>query len=104
MLRWFLLIAAMAVTTYLVRMIPFVLCRKKIQSQFLKSLIHYLPYAILSAMTIPGIFYATGDYVTAAFGFAAALILSLCECSLLCISLSASGVSLIVWILIKFVI
>ena len=47
------LMIIMAVTTYLVRMIPFTAFRKKITNPFFKSLIYYLPYALLSAMTFP---------------------------------------------------
>ena len=97
------LTVVMALTTYLVRMIPFVLFRKQIKSVFLRSLIYYMPYAILSAMTIPGIFYATGDIRSAVAGFVVAVILALRERSLLVISLSASGAALAVWLLTTFI-
>ena len=38
---WYLL--AMAVTTYLIRMIPFTLFRKKIRSTFARSFFYYIP-------------------------------------------------------------
>ena len=41
-----LYIFVMAVVTYLVRMVPFVLFRKKITSTFLRSFLHYIPYAV----------------------------------------------------------
>ena len=46
-----LYIGVMALVTYLVRVIPFTVFRKKIKSRFLKSFLYYIPYAILSAMT-----------------------------------------------------
>lgn len=69
-------IAVSALVTYLVRMVPMVLFRKKINNRFLLSFFHYLPYAVLTAMTIPAIFYATGSAATAAAGFAAAAVLA----------------------------
>ena len=63
-------------TTYLVRMLPLVLMKGKIRSRFLLSFLHYIPYAVLSVMTIPAIFSATGDIRTAAAGFAVDMVLA----------------------------
>ena len=72
-----LLVLVMAVVTYLIRMIPFVFFRKKITSKFINSLLYYVPYAVLSAMTFPAIFYATGNVYTAIIGTVVALIASI---------------------------
>ena len=56
-------IFVMALTTYLVRMLPFTLFRKKITSKFAKSFFYYIPYAVLAAMTIPSIFYSTDGFL-----------------------------------------
>ncbi len=91
-------IAVMAVTTYLIRMIPFTVFRMKIRSRFVRSLLYYLPYAVLSAMTFPAIFYTTGDIISASVGTLAALILAFFDLPLivvaLCSSLTAYAVSL----------
>ncbi|MBR6693338.1 MAG: AzlD domain-containing protein [Clostridia bacterium] len=63
-------------TTYLVRMIPLVLCKKRIENRFVLSFLHYVPIAVLSAMTIPAIFYATDSIYTAAVGFISAVVLA----------------------------
>ena len=52
-------ILAMAVTTYLIRMLPLTVFRKPIRSRFVKSFLHYVPYACLTAMTFPAIIYDT---------------------------------------------
>jgi branched-subunit amino acid transport protein len=57
-------------------MIPLVLCKKKIENHFLLSFLHYVPIAVLSAMTIPAIFYATDSIYTAAVGFISAMVLA----------------------------
>ncbi|MBQ8688125.1 MAG: AzlD domain-containing protein [Ruminococcus sp.] len=84
-------IAVMAGVTYLVRMIPFTLMRKKIRSQFLRSFLHYIPYAVLSAMTIPAIFYSTGDIVTSIVGTIVAVVLAYLNLPLIVVALAASG-------------
>lgn len=66
-------ILVMALVTYLIRMIPFVLCRKKIQSKFLQNMLYYVPYAVLGAMTIPAILYSTSSIISAVVGLGAAM-------------------------------
>lgn len=88
-------IAVMAVVTYLVRMIPFTVFRKKIKSQFFRSFLHYIPYAVLSAMTIPAIFYSTGDIVTSVAGTVVAVVLAYFNMPLIVVALAASAAALI---------
>lgn len=83
-------IAVMAGVTYLIRVIPFTLFRKKINSQFFRSFLYYMPYAVLSAMTIPAIFYSTGNMITAVAGTAAALILAYFNLPLIVVALAAA--------------
>lgn len=80
----------MAGVTYLIRMIPFTFFRKKIKSKFWLSFLHYIPYAVLSAMTIPAIFYSTGSMATAVAGTAAALAMAYFELPLIVVALGAS--------------
>ena len=82
-----LLILAMSATTYLIRMIPFVFFRKKIKSRYISSLLYYIPYGVLSAMTFPYIFYATGNVYTALAGTIVALIASATKRSLVIVAL-----------------
>ena len=86
-----LYILVMAGVTYLVRAVPFVAFRKKIKSRFIRSMLHYLPYAVLTAMVLPGVFYSTGSVITAAVGLCAAIVLSFCGGSLTVVALGASG-------------
>ena len=76
----------MAFVTYLVRVIPMVLFRKKITSVYLKSLLFYTPYAVLSAMTFPYILYSTGNVYTALAGTVVAVIASICKRSLIIVA------------------
>lgn len=87
-----LAVAVMAGVTYLIRMIPLVFFRKRIDNLFIRSFLAYVPYAVLSAMTFPDILYSTGSTVSAAVGTAAALILAFYNKSLLTVAISASAV------------
>lgn len=82
----------MALTTYLIRMIPFTLFSGKIKSRFVRSFLHYVPYAVLSAMTFPAIFYSTNSLETALCGTAVALVLAFFRQSLTVVALAAAGV------------
>ncbi|MCI7804837.1 MAG: AzlD domain-containing protein [Oscillospiraceae bacterium] len=88
-------IAVMAGVTYLIRMIPFTFFRRKIKSRFFRSFLYYIPYAVLSAMTIPAIFYCTGNVITAAAGTVVAVILAYFDLPLIVVALAASGTALI---------
>ncbi len=84
-------IIVMALVTYLIRMIPFVFFRKKIKSRFFRSFLYYIPYAVLSAMTIPAIFYSTGSVVTAVAGTVAAVVLAYFGLPLIVVALAAAA-------------
>lgn len=88
-------IAVMAVVTYIVRMLPLVFMKKKIENKFIKSFLYYVPYAVLAAMTFPAILYATSSVISAVVGLVIALILAYFERSLIIVSLfSCVGVLL----------
>ena len=88
-------IGVMAGVTYLIRMIPFAVFRRKIRSRFFKSFLHYVPYAVLSAMTIPAVFYATGDVITSVVGAVVAVILAYFNLPLIVVALAASAAALV---------
>ncbi len=83
------LMLIMALTTYLIRMLPTTLFRKKIRSRFAKSFFYYIPYAVLAAMLVPAAFYATGNLITAAIGMAVGILLAFLGQSLLTVSIAA---------------
>ena len=91
----YLYILVMALVTYLIRAIPFVLFRRQIKSRFIKSLLYYLPYAVLTAMTIPDIFTATGNTLTATIGCLAAVIFALFGKSLLTVAVAACAAAFV---------
>ncbi|HOO60897.1 MAG TPA: AzlD domain-containing protein [Bacillota bacterium] len=86
---FFIYLAIMGGVTYMIRMIPFVLCKEKIKSRFLNSFLYYIPYAVLTAMTIPAIFYSTASVYSALAGMVVACILSYFEKHLLPVAAGA---------------
>ncbi len=89
-------VVAMATVTYLIRMIPFVFFRKKIKSAFIKSLLFYIPYSVLAAMTFPFVFFSTGNNVIlGALGTAGAVAASVKGKSLLTVALIACAIVLV---------
>ena len=85
----YIYILAMAVTTYLIRMLPLTVFRKPIKSRFVKSFLHYVPYACLTAMTFPAILYDTTWIFSGIAALVVAVILAYRGKSLLTVSLAS---------------
>ena len=85
-------VAVMAIVTYIPRMLPLTLMRRKIQNKFIRSFLYYVPYAVLAAMTIPGILYSTSNMVSAILGLIAAVFLAYKNKGLLLVALGAVAV------------
>ena len=93
-------IATMAITTYLIRVLPLTIFRKPIKSRFLRSFLHYVPYACLTAMTFPAILTSTASVISGAAALVIAVILAYRGKSLIVVALSSSAAVLAVeWIL-----
>lgn len=94
-------IFTMALTTYLIRVIPLTVFRKSIRSRFLRSFLHYVPYACLTAMTFPAILTSTATIISGSAALLVAVVLAWRGKSLLTVSVAASAaVMLTEWALI----
>lgn len=51
----------MTAVTYLIRVLPLTLIRKKITNVTLRSFLYYVPYVTLAIMTFPAIIKSTGS-------------------------------------------
>ena len=89
-------VAVMAVTTYLIRAIPLTLMKKPIRSRFLRSFLHYVPTACLTAMTFPAILYATDHIWSGAAGFLVGVILALKNKSLIVVAVASCATTFLV--------
>ena len=96
----YLYILTMALTTYLIRVLPLTIFRKPIKSRFLRSFLHYVPYACLTAMTFPAILSSTASVISGAAALIVAVVLAYRGKSLLTVSLAASAaVMLTEWVM-----
>ena len=87
--NFFPYLIVMAGVTYLIRMLPMTVFRREIKSVFVKSFLHYVPYAVLGAMTFPDVLYATGSLWTALAGLIVAVLMAWRGRSLLTVAVGA---------------
>ena len=85
-MKLYIYVAVMAVTTYLIRALPLLFMKKPIRSRFLRSFLHYVPVACLSAMTFPAILYTTENILSGAVGLALGVLVSLKSKSLILVA------------------
>ena len=92
-------IAVMAIVTYLIRVTPMVLIRKKIKNKWIKSFLYYVPYTVLSAMTFPAVLYSTSSFISATAGSLVAIVLAYAKRSLLTVAVGAAVTAFIMQII-----
>ena len=95
-------VAIMAIVTYIPRMLPLAIFRKKIKSRFIRSFLAYVPYAVLAAMTFPEILYSTSNMISAIAGLLVALLLSYFGRGLLTVARSSTAVVFVVEQMLKW--
>lgn len=100
--NFFVYLFAMAAVTYLIRAVPLIFIKKKIKNVYVVSFLKYMPYAVLSVMTVPACFYATGNIVSGAVGFCVACFLAIKDRSLLEVAAGASVGVLIVELIMNY--
>ena len=86
---WYILV--MALTTYLIRVLPLTVYRKPIRNRFVRSFLAYVPPACLAAMTFPAILYSGTSVLSGAIGLGVALILAIRKKSLIVVAVAACG-------------
>lgn len=91
----YMYIFAMALTTYLIRVLPMTLFRKPIRSRFVRSFLYYVPYACLTAMTFPAILSSTQSIISGAAALIVAVVLAFRGKSLILVALSSSAAVLV---------
>ncbi len=93
----------MAVVTYLIRAVPLIVCKGKIENKFINAFLDYIPYTVLSAMTFPAVFYSTGSMYSALPATLTALFLAYKKKSLLTVAIGAVAVALVINYAMKFI-
>ena len=89
--KWIYIFIMFAVT-YMIRVLPLTIIRKKIKNTFIRSFLYYVPYVTLSVMTFPAILNATMSKSAALISFIVGIIAAwfganLLKVALLCCSL-----------------
>ncbi len=92
----YIYIAAMAVTTYLVRALPLTLLKKPIRSRFIRSFLHYVPVACLTAMTFPAILSAADHLLSGAAALLMAVVLAVKNKSLIVVAAASCATVFVV--------
>lgn len=82
-------IAVMATLTYIIRVFPLTVFRRKIKSKFINSFLYYIPYTVLAALTFPAIFESTGNTLIASIATLVALVLSYFNLGLVAVAVGA---------------
>jgi branched-subunit amino acid transport protein len=88
--RIIFVVLIMALVTYLTRALPLLFFRRQITHPLIRSFLYYLPYAVLSAMTIPSILYSTSSFYSGLAALVLGLILSFLEKGLFFTALGAT--------------
>ena len=99
----YIYVLVMAVTTYLIRALPLTLFKKPIRSRFLRSFLHYVPTACLTAMTFPAILTATDHVISGAAGVLVGVLLALKNKSLIVVAVASCAAVFIVDQLMRFI-
>ena len=95
-----LCVVVSASVTYLIRMIPMVFFRKKIENRWVRSFLYYVPYSVLAAMTFPAVFTSTGSYAGGIAGCVVAVVLAYMRRGLLTVAVGAAAAAYIVQLLV----
>ena len=98
-LTFLLYLAVMAGVTYLLRLLPMLLIRKKITNRFIRSFLYYIPYSVLSVMAVPAIFHATTYVISGIAACAVAVALAYFKRSLITVAAGSALTALIFEIL-----
>ncbi len=97
----YIYILVMALTTYLIRMLPLTVFKKEIKNRYIKAFLKFIPVCCLTAMTIPAIFMSTEYLISGIAAFLVAVILALFKRSLVVVAAGSSAAVFITEFLIR---
>ncbi len=102
--EFFLYLLVMGGVTYLVRLLPMLIVRKKITNKFVRSFLYYVPYAVLATMTFPTIFFATDHLVSGIVAAAVCVLLAYFKRGLVTVAAGGAASVLIIELIFKFLV
>lgn len=98
----YIYIAVMAAVTYLIRLLPLTLIRKKITNITLSSFLYYVPYVTLSVMTFPAIVEATNSVWSGIAALISGALLAYFNVGLFGVAVSSCAVVFVIELVMKF--
>ncbi|MEE1244244.1 MAG: AzlD domain-containing protein [Acutalibacteraceae bacterium] len=96
----YIYIAVMAAVTFLIRVLPLTIIRKKITNVTLRSFLYYVPYVTLSVMTFPAIIEATNSVWSGVAALVTGVLLAYFGVSLFGVAVSACAVVFLIELII----
>lgn len=84
-----IMLAVMALTTYLIRVTPMAVFHKKLENQWFKDFMFFIPFCVLSAMTFPDVIYSTKSLTSGIVATVVAIIMSWRRRDLLVVAIGA---------------
>lgn len=100
--RFILCLLTMTLVTYLLRLLPMLLFRRKIQNKYIRSFLYYVPYSVLSVMSIPGIFYSTGNIASGIGAGVCAIFLAYLRRSLIVVAIGAATTAFVIELILRY--
>ena len=97
-------IFGMALVTYLIRVLPLTLIRKKIENKTIRSFLYYVPYVTLAVMTFPAILGATQSPISGAIALIVGIALAWFGASLFKVAIASCSVVFIAELVMKYLI
>jgi len=70
----FIYVAVAALVSFILRVLPLTLIKKKITNNFIKSFLYYVPYVTLAVMTFPAIVKTTDSPIAGALALVAGIL------------------------------
>ena len=101
---FFLYLAVMAGVTYLVRLLPLLFAKKKIENRFVRSFLYYVPYAVLAAMTFPTMIFAPDHLASGIVALAVCAVLGFFRRGLVTVAVGGAATVLICELVINYII
>ncbi len=98
----YIYIFGMALVTYIIRVLPLTLIRKKIKNRVIRSFLYYVPYVTLAVMTFPAILDATQSVWSALAAFLVAIALAYFGRSLFFVAICSSVTVFVLELIMKF--
>jgi len=99
----YIYILVMFAVTYLIRLLPLTLIRKKITNRILKSFLFYVPYVTLAVMTFPAILEATNSFWSGLLALISGALLAYFGVSLFGVAVCSCAVVFVAELIMKYI-